>query len=76
MSKYYITNINYCIENEDCTEKEREEIVKTLPTELIVELGPYSDFDVESDLAEFISDETGWLIEGFNYREIEPEEDK
>jgi hypothetical protein len=36
-----------------------------LPTELEIEL--VGDNDVESEIADAISDLTGWCVEGFNY---------
>ena len=36
-----------------------------LPTEMEIEL--VGDNDVESEIADAISDRTGWCVEGFNY---------
>jgi hypothetical protein len=36
-----------------------------LPTELEIEL--VGDNDIESEIADAISDKTGWCVQGFNY---------
>lgn len=86
MAKYKVSGIVYCIEPEDvglneddfalrsdylkACDDEIDGILEELPSELIIDLGDDSDGDLEDDLAEAISDETGWLIEGFNYEEL------
>lgn len=44
------------------------ETVEGLPTELVVEVSP--DFDMELDGADLISDETGWCVESFSHERI------
>ena len=84
---FKISGIKYCIEPEDvglneddyalrsdylaACEQEIDGILETLPDELTVTLGEDSDGDLEDDLADAISDATGWLVEGFNYEEVE-----
>ena len=73
MKKYVVTNIKYSIDFQDITdyletdefsdieeENAREEIAETLPSYLIVEV------EDEEELADAISDETGWCVESFN----------
>ncbi len=87
MAKYKVSGIVYCIEPEDvdlseddfalrsdylkACDDEIDGILEGLPSELIIDLGDDSDGDLEDDLAEAISDETGWLVEGFNYEKYE-----
>ena len=40
----------------------------SLPSELIFEVD--DDFDAENDLADLISDETGWLVLGCSYKVV------
>lgn len=71
--KYVITNIKYSIDFQDIAnyletdefsdieeENAREEITETLPSYLIIEA------EDEEELADAISDETGWCVESFN----------
>ena len=36
-----------------------------LPTEMIIDLG--EDVDIEDEIADIISDKTGWCVEAYNY---------
>jgi hypothetical protein len=60
--KVKVTDIVYDTESDgviyDATELK-------LPTELEIEL--VGDNDIESEIADVISDLTGWCVEGFNY---------
>ena len=59
--KVIVSDIVYCIEPEDLegTGKSASEIACGLPSVLILEV------DSEDDVADAISDKTGWLVEGF-----------
>lgn len=82
--KYIVTNIDYAIEEEDVEDyldnddldedelekeiqKKIEEIRKSLPKKLIIKV---SD---EDDIADEISDRTGWLVNDFDYKEVKEE---
>ena len=55
-----VSNIKYCIEAADVdTGKTKQEIIAGLPTELFL------DVESKDDLADAISDFTGWLVESF-----------
>ena len=60
--KVKVTDIVYDTESDgviyDATELK-------LPTELEIEL--VGDNDIESEIADAISDKTGWCVQGFNY---------
>lgn len=54
--KIKVTNIVYDTDGES---------VPDLPTEMILNVG--GDIDIESEIADAISDNTGWCVEGYNY---------
>ena len=72
--KLKITNINWCVEEEDVidlfedepTQKEINDeikkIKKSLPKTATVEV------DDEEEIADALSDEYGWLVESFDYK--------
>jgi len=60
-----VTNIVYAISEADAEENNstQNEIRATLPTELTVKV------DNDNDIADAISDKTGWLVESFDIKE-------
>ena len=53
-------------------ENKRKEIIDKLPAEMRIEVDGFeSDWDLEDKLADAISEETGWLVNGFNYELID-----
>ena len=54
--KIKVTNIVYDTDGES---------ISGLPTEMILNVG--GDIDIESEIADAISDNTGWCVEGYNY---------
>lgn len=78
MVKYYkvaVSNIDYCVEEQDLENSyyTQEEIAKaiqnikqTLPQQLEVECECELD-ELGDDVADAISDQTGWLVNSFHY---------
>ena len=72
--KAKITNIIYDLDSDgidlayDEDQKEIKEIEKKLPKEMTLELP--DDCDVEDEIADIISDKTGWCVQGYNYEII------
>lgn len=58
-----VFDILYCITEEDVqnTETDVAGVAADLPSVLIL------DVDSEDDIADAISDKTGWLVEGFDF---------
>ena len=50
------------------------EIEESLPTEMIVEVPDDPDADLDDEIMEIISDKTGWLVNGFDYEEVDEDE--
>ncbi len=61
--KVKVTNIVYDIDIDD--DSSQFVLNSDLPSEMIVEVDGI--IDVESEIADAISDRTGWCVEGFNY---------
>ena len=63
-------NINYLVEEEDLLANQSfnsiDDLHNSLPKEVI--FGKESVEEFEEKLADNISDETGWLVEGFNWK--------
>ena len=57
--KIKVTNIVYDTDGES---------IPDLPNEMILNVG--GDIDIESEIADAISDNTGWCVEGYNYEII------
>ncbi len=84
--KFIVSDIHYCIEPEDvdlneddyalrsdyieACEKEIDRIVDSLPDEITVTLNNETDENIDDDLANAISDKTGWLVGAFSYEEV------
>lgn len=78
-----VTNIVYCVEDEDvdidpddyettedylaAIDEVIGEAMNELPKEMTIKLSANSAGSLEDDIADAISDETGWLVEGFAY---------
>lgn len=78
-----VTNIVYCVEEEDVDVDPHEyettedylaaideaigEAMNELPKEMTIKLSADSAGSLEDDIADVISDETGWLVESFSY---------
>lgn len=77
-----VTDIEYDIAKEDFDreltdkefEKERRELIKTLPQSLTLTFTCDDDEDIEDTIADKISDETGWLVDTFKYDVISTNE--
>lgn len=54
--KIKVTNIVYDTDGES---------IPDLPTEMILNVD--GNIDIESEIADAISDNTGWCVEGYNY---------
>ena len=54
--KIKVTNIVYDTDGES---------IPDLPTEMILNVD--GDIDIESEIADAISDNTGWCVEGYSY---------
>ena len=67
-------NIDYDVSDEDLEfiEESREEILERLPKEIEIEVDDKDadSPDIDEILANAISDQTKWLVNGFNYEEI------
>ena len=61
--KVKVTNIVYDTDIDD--DSSQFVLNSDLPSEMIVEVDGI--IDVESEIADAISDRTGWCVEGFNY---------
>jgi len=61
--KVKVTNIVYDIDIDD--DSSQFVLNSDLPSEMIVEVDGI--IDVESEIADAISDRTGWCVQGFNY---------
>ncbi len=61
--KVKVTNIVYDIDIDD--DSSQFVLNSDLPSEMIVEVDGI--IDVESEIADSISDKTGWCVEGYNY---------
>ncbi len=61
--KVKVTNIVYDIDIDD--DSSQFVLNSDLPSEMIVEVDGI--IDVESEVADAISDRTGWCVQGFNY---------
>ena len=62
MKKFQVTNIDWCIEAEDCDNNAQvaDEILSTLPTECEVEC------EDEDMIADTLSDTYGYLVNSYN----------
>lgn len=78
-TSYLCYDIEYDIQPEDLDmydrdeefEEERERLISKLPKKLVLEIDPDYEYGDEYDaLADAISDETGWLVNSFSYKEI------
>ena len=83
---YRVFNIDYCIEPEDLEINEADYalrsdylrdcenvidgIIEDLPDEIFFEVDDYEPCDLEEELADAISDRTGWLVNGFDYEKV------
>ena len=61
--KYRVTDIVYDTDIDD--DSSQFVLNSDLPSEMIVEVDGI--IDVESEIADAISDRTGWCVQGFNY---------
>jgi hypothetical protein len=61
--KVKVTNIVYDTDIDD--DSSQFVLNSDLPSEMIVEVDGI--IDVESEIADAISDKTGWCVQGFNY---------
>jgi hypothetical protein len=61
--KVKVTNIVYDIDIDD--DSSQFVLNSDLPSEMIVEVDGI--IDVESEIADAISDRTGWCVQGYNY---------
>jgi hypothetical protein len=61
--KIKVTDIVYDIDIDD--DSSQFVLNSDLPSEMIVEVDGI--IDVESEIADAISDKTGWCVQGFNY---------
>ena len=61
--KVKVTGIVYDIDIDD--DSSQFVLNSDLPSEMIVEVDGI--FDVESEIADAISDKTGWCVQGYNY---------
>ena len=61
--KVKVTNIVYDIDIDD--DSSQFVLNSDLPSEMIVDVDGI--IDVESEIADSISDKTGWCVEGYNY---------
>lgn len=61
--KVKVTNIVYDIDIDD--DSSQFVLNSDLPSEMIVDVDGI--IDVESEIADAISDRTGWCVQGFNY---------
>lgn len=61
--KIKVTNIAYDTDISD--DSPNFVLTSELPREMIVEVD--GDIDIESEIADAISDSTGWCVEGYNY---------
>ena len=78
-TSYLCYDIEYDIQPEDLDmydggeefEEERERLISKLPKKLVLEIDPDYEYGDEYDaLADAIADETGWLVDSFNYKRI------
>jgi hypothetical protein len=60
--KIKVTNIVYDTDGESVTDLPNEMIIEI--SEMVVEV---DGIDIESVIADTISDKTGWCIQGYNY---------
>ena len=62
MKKFNVTNIDWCIELEDCDNNPQvaDEILSTLPTDCVVEC------EDEDMIADTLSDTYGYLVNSYN----------
>jgi len=58
--KIKVTNIVYDTESDGVVHTDLD-----LPTEIILEID--KDCDIEDEIADTISNKTGWCVEGYNY---------
>jgi len=58
--KIKVTDIVYDTESDGAVHTDLD-----LPTEMILEID--NDCDVEDEIADIISNKTGWCVEGYNY---------
>lgn len=77
-----VKDITYDISEEDEEENDMtaEEIIKTLPTEMTIEVEGdeyyyYEKYGVEGSITEVIEERTGFLVDSFNYDVQEKEEE-
>lgn len=63
LPKVKVTDIVYDTESDGIIYSQ-----KKLPKEMIIELS--GDNDPEDEIADIISDKTGWCVQGFNYEVI------
>ena len=61
--KVKVTNIVYDIDIDD--DSSQFVLNSDLPSEMIVEVDGI--IDIESEIADAISDKTGWCVQGYNY---------
>ncbi len=52
-----------------------KEVLATLPTELVIDVRENEDFDIEEEIGNIISDETGFCHFGFDYEFLRKEPD-
>jgi hypothetical protein len=64
--KVKVTNIVYDTDIDD--DSSQFVLNSDLPSEMIVEVDGI--IDVESEIADAISDRTGWCVQGFNYEVV------
>lgn len=71
--KVKVYNIDYDIEDEDVDDpSEIEEIRKSLPSSLVLQLDNANHSSLDYEIADAISNETGWLVNDFDYDIVSP----
>lgn len=71
--KVKVYNIDYDIEDEDVDDpSEIEEIRKSLPSSLVLELDNANHSSLDYEIADAISNKTGWLVNDFDYDIVSP----
>lgn len=85
----HVYDIDWCVEDEDVIEDmdgdpddeeavhaEVERVKSSLPTELDITVKCWPDADLDEIISDAISDQVGWLNNGFNYDVVENDADE
>ena len=75
---FKITNIKYDITDEDAVDNGMTitALKAKLPTTFITGCDYYNEDDLEAELADYISDETGFCVAHFDYEDISVNDDR